>query len=109
MLKRDADMDISYNGSNLAFQIKSILDGVGLSNVWSQQAEIDVPFELIKQRLFDSYFQSWCANINNSNRLLSYTGFKHEFEFKNYLDFIVDRKYRSALSRFSLSSHNLGI
>ena len=48
MLKSDADMNISYNGSNWAFQKKSMLDSVGLSYVWSQQAEIDIPLELIK-------------------------------------------------------------
>ena len=31
------------------------------------------------------------------------------FEFEKYLDFIGERKYRTALSRFRLSSHNLNI
>ena len=107
MLKSDADIGVSYGGSNWAYQIKSILDDIGLSYVWLQQAEIDVPLNLIKQRLFDSYYQSWYSNINNSNRQLSYAGFKYEFEFEKYLDFIGERKYRTALSRFRLSSHNL--
>ena len=104
MLKCDADMNISYSGFSWAFQIKSLLDSVGLSYVWSHQAEIDVPLELIKQRLFDSYYQSWYSNINNSNGLLSYAGFKHEFRFEHYLDFVVERKYRMALRQFKLSS-----
>ena len=109
MLKSDADTGVSYGGSNWAYQIESILDDIGLSYVWLQQAEIDVPLSLIKQRLFDSYYQSWYSNINNSNRLLSYAGFKHEFKFEKYLDFIGERKYRTALSKFRLSSHNLNI
>ena len=82
---------------------------VGLSYVWSQQAEIGVPLELIKQRLLDSYYQSSYSNINNSNRLLSYARFKHEFRFEHYLVFIVERKYRMTLRQFRLSSHNLRI
>ena len=109
MLKSDADTGVSYGGSNWVYQIKSILDDIGLSYVGLQQAEIDVPLSLIKQRLFDSYYQSWYLNINNSNRLHSYAGFKHEFKFEKYLDFIGERKYRTALSRFRLSSHNLNI
>ena len=88
MLKSDADTGVSYGGANWAYQIKFILDDIGLLYVWLQQAEIDVPLSLIKQRSFDSYYQSWYSNINNSNRLLSYAGFKHEFEFEKYLDFI---------------------
>ena len=108
MLKSDADIGVSYGGPNRAYQIKSILDDIWLSYVWLQQAE-DVPLSLIKQRLFDSYYQSWYSNINNSNRLLSYAGFKHEFEFEKYFDFIGERKYCTALSRFRLPSHNLNI
>ena len=35
--------------------------------------------------------------------------FKHEFGFENYLDFTVESKFRIALSRFRISSHDLFI
>ena len=56
MLKIDADNNISYNGSNRASQIKSLLNELGLS--WLQQTEIPIPFNLITQRIFDTYYQS---------------------------------------------------
>ena len=38
-----------------------------------------------------------------------YARFKHEFGFEKYLDFTVERKFRIALSRFRISSHDLFI
>ena len=109
MLKVDADNNISYNGSNWAFQIKSLLDELGLTYIWLQQTEIVIPINLIKQRIFYSFYQSWYAIINNSNRLLTYSRYKHEFKFENYLDFILEKKYKIALTQFRLSSHDLAI
>ena len=68
-----------------------------------------IPFSLIKQRILDLYKQSWYANINNSNRLVMYTNFKHNFEFEHYLDFIQEKKYKVAFTKFRLSSHDLAI
>ena len=109
MLKHDLDNRNTYNGSNWAFQIKSILDSLGFSNIWIHQNNIDIPFDLIKQRLLDTYKQSWYSAINNSNRLETYARFKHEFEIETYLDFIKENKYKIALTQFRLSSHNLAI
>ena len=58
---------------------------------------------------FSIYKQSWYASVNNSNRLLMYSRYKHDFIFEKYLDFMSEKKYRSALSQFRLSSHDLEI
>ena len=55
MLKNDTDKNRIYTGLNWAYQIKSILDKIGLSNIWAQQFEINIPYNLIKQRIFDMY------------------------------------------------------
>ena len=109
MLKTDLDNNIIYNGSNWAFQIKNILDDLGFSNIWIYQNDIDIPFNLIKQRLLDTYKQSWYSTINNSYRLETYARCKHEFEIEKYLDFIKEKKFKFALTQFRLSSHNLAI
>ena len=105
MLKADVDNNWSYSGSNCAFQIKSILDSIGLSYIWIQQSEIEIPFKLIKMKILDIYKQTWYSSINNSNRLLTYARFKHEFDCENYLDFITGK----SLSKFRLPSHDLEI
>lgn len=103
------DSGNSYNGTNWASCIKSMLDNLGLSYIWLQQGEIDIPLSLIKQRIFDHYYQTWYTDINNSNRLITYARYKHEFNCENYLDFIANNKYKVAFTRFRLSSHDLQI
>ena len=48
MLKNDIDNGRRYNELNWAYQIKSMLDSIGLSNIWIQQFEITIPYNLIK-------------------------------------------------------------
>ena len=112
MLKNDADNNITYNGLNWAYQIKCILDSIGLSYIWNDQFFLDtVPFtfNLIQRRLILMYQQAWYASINNSNRLETYARFKHEFYYENYLDIVTQNRYRKALTQFRLSSHDLAI
>ena len=109
MLKNDVDNNMTYSGLNWAFQIKHLLDSIGLSNVWIHQNTIDIPLDLIKRRIFDTYKQSWYSAVNNSSRLEMYARYKHDFELENYLDFIVEKKYKFALTQFRLSSHDLAI
>lgn len=107
MLKNDTDNGVTYGGSNWAFQIKQILDYCGMSQVWQNQLNYPVNFLSIKQRIIDMYHQSWYAGINNSNRLETYSIFKHEFNMESYLDFIREKRFRFSLSRFRTSSHQL--
>ena len=114
MLRQDANNNISYNKLNWASHIKSILETLGLSNFWTTQDMINQEncnsvLSVIKQRILDQYKQSWYSDINNSQRLISYSRFKHNFELEAYLDNIKDRKLKIALSRFRLSSHKLEI
>jgi hypothetical protein len=109
MLKNDADNNFSYNNQNWAHQIKTMLQKLGLSNIWINQETCDISFNIIKQRILDHYYQTWYSEINNSRRLITYSRFKHSFELEPYLDQITEKKYRIALSRFRLSSHSLEI
>ena len=69
MLKEDTETNSNYNGKNWAFQIKDMLQKLGLGFVLEQQFHIEIPFTLKKQRLVDNYLQKWYAEINNSSRL----------------------------------------
>ena len=109
MLKQDADVSDDYNGKNWAFQIKDILQRHGLANIWIGQFDREIHFNTIKQRILDMYFQSWYAEIDNSSQLQAYSIFRHNFEFQDYLDNVIDSKYRTALARFRTSSHKLAI
>jgi hypothetical protein len=107
LLKQDVDSNFIYNGNNWAYQIKLILDHCGLSNLWLNQYNMNINFESIKRRITDIYMQEWYTSINNSNRLETLALFKHSFKLENYLDYISENKYRIALTRFRISSHDL--
>ena len=107
-MKEDADINVSYNDQNWACQIKSILESHGMSYIWLEQSP-NVDFKTIQNRIFDVFKQTWYTKINNSQRLLSYCRFKHDFVLENYLDNICIKKFRFALSRFRISSHSLKI
>lgn len=109
MLKEDADNGLSYNNKNWAFHIKTMLNQIGMSNVWLQQNAETINIQIIKLRILDIYKQSWYTNINNSSRLESYSLHKHTFELEQYLNVINKDKHRIALTKFRVSSHNLEI
>jgi hypothetical protein len=109
MLRNDANSNISYNSHNWAYQIKTILENLGLSDLWINQDNSVIVLPIIKQRLLDQYYQQWYSNINNSQRLLTYSRFKHSFNLEPYLEIIHEKKFKIALSRFRLSSHQLEI
>ena len=108
------DNNRTYNGLNWAFQFNNILDSLRLGNIWIYQNDIDIPFNLIKQRIFDSYKQSWYSSVNNSNRLETCAQYKHDFEMEKYLK---GKKFKKSvwswlgitLTQFRLSSHDLAI
>ena len=100
---------MTYNGLNWAFQIKQMLDNLGLSNIMIYQNRIDISFDLIKQYIFDACKQSWYSSVNNSPRLEMYARYKHNFELENYLNFITEKKYNVALTQLRLSSHDLAL
>ena len=59
--------------------------------------------------MFDTYIQRWNNDINNSHRLKFYCRYKHIFEQEDYLNHITENKFRIAMSKFRLSSHELNI
>ena len=110
MLKHDADLNISYSGMNWAFYIKNLLTSSGLRYIWDNQWNTEIiNYEQIKLRILDIYKQTWYADINNSNRLETYNLYKHDFNLEKYLSCIKENKFRIALTRFRLSSHDLAI
>ena len=59
LLKSDTDVNNNYKGNYWAYQMISMLQQHGLEFIWNQQFEIEIPFNIIKQRIFDIYYQRW--------------------------------------------------
>ena len=98
MLKIDIDNGITDN-NNWAYQIKLILDHIGLSNIWITQNISSTDIQMIRRRILDNYYQSWYASINNTSKLQTYCLFKHKFEFEEYLDYIKDKKTKNIFNK----------
>ena len=109
LLRNDADNNIHYNKLNWAYQIKQILQEIGMLNIWYNQDNHTIKINIIKQRITDIYQQTWQNNIIHSNRLDSYKLFKHTISIEDYLNYIDINKFRIILTRFRLSSHDLFI
>ena len=102
--------DCENGKKNWASNVKSLLDSFGFSNAWLDQANIvHNQFHCIfKQRVCDVFTQAWCNSIIESSSLRSYITFKSILCYEKYLDF-VPSKYRVALSRLRLASHQLRV
>ena len=61
------------------------------------------------QRLKDIYCQNWNATLNEKPKLQSYKQFKSLLECEKYLSCVQIKRHRTALTRFRLSDHDLGI
>ena len=108
MLRNDADQGHTYNNLNWASHIKSFLDQFGFSNVWLDQDDLTcIPLPQIRQRLIDQCNQSIITAANGSQKLILYNQYKTERKLEPYLDLVCENKYKTALSRFRLSSHSL--
>ena len=72
MLRNDTDNNLSYNGNNWAFNIRELLNQIGMTDIWLNQDTRVIDITCIKQRIHDNYKQSWYARINNSPKLCSH-------------------------------------
>ena len=63
---------------------------------------------VFKQRVKDHFIQSWHERLNKSSRASFYREIC-VFEFQPYLEKVVNKKFRNALSKIRLSSHRLHI
>ena len=86
-----------------------MLNNLGFSHVWNNQEQNDIPFNEIKQRIIDQTNQEILMANTTSSKLETYCLFKLDTSCESYLNKITLNKYKFALSRFRLSSHNLAL
>ena len=93
-----------------AKSVKNLLENLGFNNVWLFQGvgNINMFLTLFNQRLNDQFIQEWNENLNNSTRADTYRLFA-TFSFKQYLDQINIKKFRTAVTRLRVSSHRLEV
>ena len=81
ILKNGVNNENSYRGKTWAYNIKYILQEIGMSYIylWLSHNANKSNFISIRNRILDIYKQNWYRNINNSCILSSYCIFKHDF------------------------------
>jgi hypothetical protein len=104
-----SDINIGY--TNWFANVRSLLEKYGFFDVWLNPLSVNQNCFIVvfKQRLIDEYLQEWRASINCNDVLFLYKSVKDSFEMSPYLENIVSRKLRIALTKLRISAHNLRI
>ena len=91
--------------------MKELLSRYGYLHVWQNKASINKNNFLkhFKQRLIDEFLQGWNRNVLDSAVLSLYRNVKTRFGFESYLNDIVPRNLRIALTKLRISGHSLRI
>ena len=90
--------------------VKSILDEVGMSNIWTYQHPQNSIWlsKTVYQKLQDQYKQSWSAALNESPKCLNYRIIKTEHKFENYLIRMLPKMHKSFID-YRLCNNKLPI
>lgn len=89
--------------------VNAMLEELGFSYLCNKEVIEPIDIQRVIQRIYDQYFQKWSTELKSFSKLDSYRLFKCDFKEEDYLNCIVNEKYRVALSRFRCSSHKLAI
>jgi hypothetical protein len=109
MLRNDADAGNDYKKLNWASHVKTILTECGLLNVWNDQDLYVSCLSAIMERITDIAAQNWYGDVANSSKLSTYVLFKTVQCKEEYLGNINNTAFRTALTRFRVSTHDLPI
>ena len=84
--------------------VKNLLSILGFFHVWVAQGAGDekIFLSIFRQRVSDHFIQTWQQRLNESSR----ASFDRHiiFQFQPYLEKVVHKKFRNAISKLRLSS-----
>jgi hypothetical protein len=91
--------------------VRSLLMKYGFGEVWYNQGvgNFNSFMKIFRERCFDHFKQDWHSEITEHSRSRFYLHIKPVHCFSEYLDKISVPKFRIALTRLVVSSHNLEI
>ena len=112
-LLEDSMLELNNNNTanNWFRKVKDMLTRYGFYYVWTNETHVNETQFIctFKQRVIDEYLQQWNRQVDENSVLILYKAVKTSFEFEPYLDNIVSRNLRTAMSKLRLCSHNLRI
>ena len=79
------DLETYPQKSNLAMQVRNILQNTGFNDVWMLQGVGDTTgfLNVFKQRVRDNFMQNWNSSLQISSTASTYI-FISDFNFKTY-------------------------
>lgn len=106
-----ARKDCDLGKKNWLENVKQLLNTHGYGYVWENPQSVcpETFCNSFKQRLHDVFIQTWKTDLTANQVLTLYGHYKDNFQYEEYLDISVCRKYRSAITMLRLSSHSLRI
>lgn len=92
-------------------KIKELLERSGFPDIWYFPESVDIKkfLPILRNRLRDIYINEWRQSMNMASSLYLYREMKLSFEMAPYLLKIKNIKYRNAIAKIRLSSHQLYI
>ena len=92
-------------------KIKQLLERNGFADVWHfpQSVDVKVFIPLLKRRLLDNFLVDLRGGLNVCTSMVLYRELNRDFEMCPYLNSLVNRNLRNALTKLRLSSHQLAI
>jgi hypothetical protein len=99
--------DIKYNWLTA---VKTILDNLGMSDVWTSQSFLSLNWlsQKMKCRQHDQYLQNWSNSISLSSRGKTYKLFKQQFTFEKYFN-VIPQNLWTVIIKFRTSNHYLPV
>ena len=96
---------------NWTFNVKSLLQNLGLNYVWNSQNvnDIDHFINLVRQIIKDQFLTTWRGSLSASPDGKLYSLYKVNFAFSEYLNYVNNIKDRSALVRFLTKNYNIPV
>ena len=91
-------------------KIKSLLDGIGMHNVFNTITSVNKAWfkSTIKQKLNDSYINKWSASVFNSSTCLNYRAMTEHKQLQPYL-LSLPSQYMYAMCKFKCANHRMPI
>jgi hypothetical protein len=82
--------DCNNSKTNWVTKVKKLLNENGFNYIWNNPESVDVNLfiPMFKQRLIDTFVQTWHVDKENNNVLDLYTNIKHNFTYELYLDIL---------------------
>ena len=104
------ELEANQNVTNWVSNVKKLLERTGFPDVWMFPASVnsDKFISILKTRLKDLYITEWSEGLLSHTSLTLYRE-KSTFEISPYLLKMKNRKYRNAIAKNRLSSHQLAI